>query len=337
MKVQPFDVGLADPLSTAHGPIESRRGFLVGVERGGGRGVGEATPLSGWTEPYETCEQALDGASDPVAALDVLDDAPAARHGLEHAVADADARAAGVSLSQWLGESAADTVPVNATVGGDGRAETVAAATRVVDRGFDCLKLKVGVDSLDADLTRVRAVRDALPDVTLRLDANGAWDRETAARAVEAFAEVGVAYVEQPLSAADLDGHAALRGRGVDVALDESLGVHSLDAVLAHGAADVVVLKPMVLGGPARAVETADRARAAGLDPVVTTTIDAAPARTAAVHVAATIPNVRPCGLGTADLLADDVVHDPVPVRDGVIRVPDDPGTAGDAFDSLVW
>ncbi|MFB6124103.1 MAG: mandelate racemase/muconate lactonizing enzyme family protein [Haloferacaceae archaeon] len=342
IRVRPFDVDLADPLSTARGPIGTRRGFLVGVERAVDgdaptRGVGEATPLPGWTESHGACERALDGVADPVAALDSLTDAPAARHGVEHALADARARADGVSLAASLRESPAASVPVNATIGSGGVDRTVAAAEQAVDEGFACLKLKAGVDALDADVARVRAVRDAHPDVTLRLDANGAWDRETAARAVEALADLDVAYVEQPLPADDVDGHAALRGRGVGIALDESLATRSLEAVLASDAADVVVLKPMVLGGPVRAAETAERARSAGVDPVVTTTVDAAPARAAAVHVAATIPDVRPCGLGTGALLAGDVVSDPVPVVDGAVAVPDGPGTAGDAFDSLVW
>ncbi|WP_423751584.1 o-succinylbenzoate synthase [Salinirarus marinus] len=339
IRVRPFDVALADPLSTAHGSIESRRGFFVGVERDdANRGVGEAAPLPGWTESYDACERALDGVTDPAAALDALADAPAARHGVEHALVDARARAAGVSLARFLDASPAASVPVNATVGGDDVGETVAAASRADANGFDCLKLKVGVGGLDADVDRVRAVRDAVGDeVTLRLDANGSWDRETAGRAVDALADFDVAYVEQPLPADDLDGHADLRGRGVEIALDESLAARSLETVLARDAADVVILKPMVLGGPVEATDAADRARSAGVDPVVTTTVDAAPARTAAVHVAATIPDVRPCGLGTGALLDADVAPDPAPVVDGAATVPEGPGTAGDAFDSLVW
>jgi L-alanine-DL-glutamate epimerase-like enolase superfamily enzyme len=68
---------------------------------------------------------------------------------------------------------------------------------------------------------------------------------------------------------------------------------------------------------------------------VVTTTVDAAPARTAAVHVASTIPDVRPCGLATAGALESDLVPDPAPVESGTVAVPAGPGVAGDAFDGL--
>jgi len=355
---RPFALDLTRPLDTARGEIRSRDGFVVAVERerdgATAVGLGEATPLPGWTESREACAAALDRLSDPDgdgAARDSLDalDAeatPAARHGVSLALADADARGSGARLADRLADETgvdatpADAVPVNATVGDSGPAATVAEAERAVSDGFDCLKLKVGVRSVDADVERVRAVREAVGDgVTLRVDANGAWDREAARRALDALAAFDLAYAEQPLPADDLEGLASLReagrGSGVPIAVDESVGARGIDAVLEADAADVTVLKPMALGGPDRALAAALRARSAGVDPVVTTTIDAVVARTAAVHVAAAIPDVSPCGLATGSLLGEDLSPDPCPVADGRMPVPSGPGLAGDAFDEL--
>ncbi|WP_251330568.1 mandelate racemase/muconate lactonizing enzyme family protein [Haloplanus pelagicus] len=352
-----FSLDLVAPLSTARGRIERREGVLVGIGADGVRGVGEATPLPGWTESIDDCRTALDAVADadaigglravddprepladaPAAITDPLADAPAARHAVESALLDATGRRRDRSLAALLADRPAATVPVNATLGDAPAAETVAAAIDAVDAGVACLKVKVGVGSLDRDVTRLRSVRAAVgSDVALRADANGAWDRETAREAIEALATLDLAYLEQPLPATDLSGHAALRGRGVDIALDETLAEMPPAAILGADAADVVVLKPMALGGPGRAVRTARSARAAGVDPVVTTTVDAAPARTAAVHVAAAIPEIRPCGLATRDTLATDLCPDPVPVEDGAVAVPDGPGVAGSAFDDLV-
>ena len=82
----------------------------------------------------------------------------------------------------------------------------------------------------------------------------------------------------------------------------------------------------MALGGVDRAREAARRARAVGVEVVVTTTIDAVVARTAAVHLAASLPDVPACGLATAELLADDLAPDPAPVENGRVRVPQNPG-----------
>lgn len=346
-----FALKLSDPLSTAAGEITARRGVLVaGQDTTGTIGLGEATPLPGWTEPYDECLATLyktrntDGGIDPHPAAVPLDDrpgAPAARHGLELARLDARARATAVPLSTLLaddvgdGGTVHDRVPVNATVGDAGRNATVAAAEDAVAAGFDCLKLKVGVRELEADLERVRAVRDAVPaTVSVRVDANGAWSQPTARRAVEAL-EGTVEYVEQPLPGPALEAHADLAGVGAPIALDETLTTHDPAAVLAADAATVLVVKPMALGGVGRARLVADRARAVGVDIVVTTTIDAAVARAGAVHLAASLPNVRPCGLATGSLLDGDLLEpDPAPIDGGAATRPSGPGL-GEAFAHL--
>lgn len=332
--VESYAYALRDPLATARGTIEGREGFFIHVETDDGTGVGEAAPLPGWTESLDDTRRALEDARTALladgfdAALRDLADAPAARHAVSLARLDHDARRDGVPLYQHLGgQPEVASVPVNATVGDAEPAETASRAAEATADGFRAVKVKIGRRPVEEDSARLAAVRDAVGDgVELRADANGAWSRRQARRAIEAFAGLDVAFVEQPLSADDLAGHAALRGGPVDVALDETLATHGLDAVVDAAAADVVVLKPMSLGGVDRTRAMARRARAAGLDVVVTTTVDAAIARTGAVHVAASLTDVPACGLATADRLAEDCCPDPAPVVDGTVRVPQAPG-----------
>lgn len=347
MWVDPFSLRLEAPLETAAGPISARRGFLVGHERNGHRGIGEATPLPGWTESYEACRAALQetvgsAATDSAIAPPDPTDTPAAAHGVDLARLDAAARQSGRPLAAVLREQGfdsqrplAESVPVNATIGDRAVDETVDAAVEAADAGFEWLKLKVGAREPKQDLRRIRAVREAIDDgVRLRLDANGAWDRATARRLVDRLAEVGIDYLEQPLPAGDLVGHAELRGHGVDIAVDESLAAASIEAVIEAGAADVVVIKPMAVGGPTRAVAAAAAARGAGIEPVVTTTVDGVVARTAAVHVAAAVPNVTACGLATGGLLAGDLAADPVAITDGQASLPTGHGL-GEGLDAV--
>ena len=105
-----FALDLTRPLGTADGDIRRREGFVVTVERGGGDGgrsavgLGEATPLPGWTESREACAAAIDevdvqnGSASAPAALDAAS-TPAARHGVSLALADAAARDAGARLA----------------------------------------------------------------------------------------------------------------------------------------------------------------------------------------------------------------------------------------------
>ncbi|WP_181687126.1 mandelate racemase/muconate lactonizing enzyme family protein [Halorhabdus salina] len=331
MKIAPFNLPLASPLRTATGPIESRDGFLVVVERDGVRGVGEATPLPGWTESLDACQETLRAVADGDRAPASVDpvETPAARHGIALAEADAAARDAGVSLARWLAAdtaTVADSVPVNATIGDADPDATAQAATAAVEAGFECLKVKVGARPLADDLERLRAIRRREREASIRLDANGSWTRADAEDALEGITDLHVSLIEQPLPPDNLDGHAELRDHGVDIALDESLRERGIDAIRSADAADVVVLKPMVLGGLDQAAAVARTARKHAIEPIVTTTIDGAVARTAALHLAASLGIDRACGLATGDLLVEDLGKDPAPVREGRMGVPVAPG-----------
>jgi L-alanine-DL-glutamate epimerase-like enolase superfamily enzyme len=104
------------------------------------------------------------------------------------------------------------SVPVNATLDASGAPEAAEAAHRAVSEGFTCLKLKVGLESTAALMRRVAGIRRVVPtSVRLRLDANCSWTHSMAVQRLDALAPYDIEYVEQPLAAGDLEGHAALR------------------------------------------------------------------------------------------------------------------------------
>ena len=90
--------------------------------------------------------------------------------------------------------------------------------------GFKAVKMKIGRHP-DQDFERVAAAREAIgPDVQLFVDANGAYQRKQALGFAEAFAELGVTWFEEPVSADDLVGLHLLRDRGpggMDIAAGE--------------------------------------------------------------------------------------------------------------------
>ncbi|QFU83793.1 mandelate racemase/muconate lactonizing enzyme family protein [Natronorubrum aibiense] len=336
---RPFSLPLASPLETAAGTIDSRDGFLIRIVGtapdvdGQAVGYGEATPLAGWTESRADCEAALERASDairdgPTAALEAVEKQVAARHAITLALADLRARRVATPLYRYVGQGPmVGRVPVNATIGDGTPEETARAAGEAVDRGFDCCKIKVGARDVETDIERLRRTRAAVgPDVELRVDANEAWTYDEATTSLAAFADLDVSILEQPLPAGALEGHAALRefepGEGVAIAIDEGLLEHGVDAICEAGAADVLVLKPMALGGIDIARQIAAWVQELEITPIVTTTIDGVVARTGAVHLAASIPNVPACGLATASLLADDLGRDPVLLEKGSAVVP---------------
>lgn len=212
-----------------------------------------------------------------------------------------------------------DRVPVNVTIPAVDP-ERAHAMTRA--SGCRTAKVKVaerGQGDAD-DLARVEAVRDAIgPDGRVRVDVNGGWDVDHAARMIRSLDRFGLEYAEQPC--ATLEELALVRRRvDVPIAADESIRrAEDPLRVRAAGAADVAVLKAQPLGGVREALKVAE---ACGLPVVVSSAVETSVGLAAGVALAAALPELPyACGLGTLALLEGDVVGDPLAPVDGEIAV----------------
>ena len=218
--------------------------------------------------------------------------------------------------------SVRDAVDVNVTVPA---VDPGTAAERVRAAGCRTAKVKVAESGQDlgADEARVAAVRAALgPDGRIRVDANAGWDVPTAALALDRLdaAAGGLEYAEQPCRSIDELRDLRRRTR-VPLAADESLRTapDPMSAARAvAGAVDVVVLKVQPLGG----VATAQRlAEATDRPVVVSSALETSVGLVVGLDLALAVPRLAgACGLGTADLLAEDVVDEPILPVAGVLR-----------------
>jgi o-succinylbenzoate synthase len=210
-------------------------------------------------------------------------------------------------------------IPVNVTVPAVGPEH---AHGIVAGSGCQTAKVKVAEPGQpeSADIARVEAVRDAIgPAGSVRVDANGGWQVEQAARMLAALAPFGLEYAEQPcMTLAEL---AALR-KLVDVPLAADESIRRAEdplAVRAAGAADIVVLKAQPLGGVRSALAVAE---ACGLPVVVSSAIETSVGLAAGVALAAALPELDyACGLATMSLLAGDVTGEPLAAIDGALPV----------------
>jgi len=202
-----------------------------------------------------------------------------------------------------------DRVAVNAMVP---RLAPDAAAALAMESGCATIKVKVGDD---ASVDRVAAIRAACgPGTRIRLDANGAWDVDTARRELERLRIYDIELVEDPVTS--LEDLRSLRGRvGMPVAAEASIRT-TADARRLHDleAADVLVLKPQRIGGVREALRAAD---AGGLPAIASSALETSVGLAAVVALAASLPDAPFAhGAGTALLLVSDVVSDPlVPIN----------------------
>jgi O-succinylbenzoate synthase len=343
-------------INTAVGAHERRELLFVRIVTEEGEGWGECSALAQGTSVDPGMEEVEAAAAGR--GVRRLIDASAAREGqlpaetevaqlfassavdrmlaaaFEMAAADLELRLAGRALGASLevGPGFA-SVPVGSAIGipddhdlGVLRAQVAEA----VAAGAGRIRLKI---QPGWDLAPVEAVRQAFPHLVLQADANGSYQLEDAEH-LDRLGAFDLACLEQPLPPADLIAVAELRTRiSVPVCLDESLSSprRVLDA-LRNGACQVACLKPGRLGG-LRATRVAHAACVAANVPVfIGGFFEAGLGRASNLALAARLAQDAPGLVGDLGDPAGYLSVDPCgypKVRDGWVRVPDQPGVGG--------
>ena len=285
---------------------------FVTFEQGGLNGQGEAAPNAFYGETVATVQAVLP------ALLECLQDPwdwdglharlgavfphhhPSAKCALEMAALEWCAYSAGVPVWRLLGLSPSPIPESSFTVSLAELPDMRRQAREAVNAGHGVLKVKLGTDR---DVQILEALREEAPAARLRVDANAAWSRHEARRMLEVLDAAQVELLEQPLAAADLEGHAELRRFShLPIMADESLH-HVSDIPALSRSFDAVNLKLAKLGGPLQALRALRTARALNMDVMMGCMIESSLGIAAGVHLAGLCDWAD---LDGALLLADD-------------------------------
>jgi o-succinylbenzoate synthase len=338
LDLRPYRLPLRRGWQSARGTLAERAGWVVRARADGHAGLGDCAPLP--AAGTETAERALEALLEwrrrlsgcPLETAVGLvgtgpTEAPAARFAVECALLDLAARRAGVPLRRWLKPRAADSVEVNAALGAL-RGVTPATLQQKLAAGFRIIKIKVGLEEPRSELERLSGLADGLPaGAGLRLDANGAWTLEQARRVVDRLNGLPIESLEEPLREPRYADLRRLQSAArFPLALDETLHRPGRPIELETLPLPRIVLKPAVLGGLRRTLETAERAQGLGIGVVLTSLIESAAGLWPSLQLAAAVPSCLAHGLATSEWLARDLGDAPV-VRRGRIRLPERAGS----------
>ena len=249
---------------------------------------------------------------------------------LEIALWDIIARTANQPLWRILGGYEAVRIPCYSTDGGwlgFSERQLAANAQTIKEAGFLGFKMKVGKPELEEDCARLAGVREAVgPGYPVMIDANGCWDLTTARRAMGRLAKYDPFWLEEPLHPFDVQAHAALaRTMTVPILAGETIyDLRMFRDFMTAGALGIAQPDVLKLGGISGWLEVASLARAFGL-PVV-------PAAHNMMQLDAHLMASTAHGLMMEYIpWLGPIFENPVQVRDGHARVPQDPG-AGTAI-----
>lgn len=206
----------------------------------------------------------------------------------------------------------------------------VADARAAVARGYDSLKLKVGIDA-DLDITRVKAIRQAVgPDVTIRLDANQGWRVKEAVRTIGKLEDLGldIEFIEQPVAAADIEGLKTVTDHvETPIMADEAaFSPQDVFQLIAMRACDLLNIKLMKAGGLTPAAQIAAMAQAMDMECMMGCMLESKVGITAAASLSGGCPAVVYNDLDAADLMASDPVVGGIVYDKNQLILPESPG-----------
>jgi mandelate racemase len=245
---------------------------------------------------------------------------------LDAALWDAVAVAAGQPLATLLGAAPRPIRAYNSCgLGLMGPPAAADEAERLLEGGFEAVKLRLGYSTLDEDLAVTRAVRRRLPDdVQLMVDYNQALSVDDALARGRALQSEGVAWLEEPIRHDDHRGNAAI-AQALDLPLqigENFNGPHDLELALDARACDLVMPDVTRIGGVSGWLQAAATASARG----VPMSSHLMPELSG--HLLAATPTCH--WLEYVDW-ADVLVQEPLRVDGGRALVPDRPGAG------MVW
>ena len=249
---------------------------------------------------------------------------------LEMALWDILGKSLAVPIHVFFGGAVRESVPYfwYVTAYERTRDEVARQALEGVANGFDTMYLKVGFE-VDDDVALTRAIREAVgPTINIRVDVNEGWTRFEAVRALKAFEELDLQFVEEPINMHDREGLAWLRGKtSTRIGSNQSSWLReNVVDTLRRSCADVIVTDPHQLGGLSVFRDVAAMCELAGIPLIKHAFGDLGLTTAASSHVLATLPEPTLANQQFITILEHDLLTEPLRIEEGWMKVPTGPG-----------
>ena len=315
------------PAGTSRGVYTTRKSWFVHLYDGEQEGVGECAPL-----PDLSCDaipnygEVLQGFCDDVCRTGQIDyealrPYPSMLFGLETALLDLRSQESGVLFDTAFSRGEVG-IPINGLVWMGSYEEMLQRMEEKLEKGFGCVKLKIGAIDFERELDLVKRIRQrfSFHDVELRLDANGAFPYEEALYKLELLSQYAIHSIEQPIRQKQWAFMAELcRESPLPIALDEELiGVNDPEMkshMLGIIKPRYIVLKPSLHGGMAGCREWIAAAKEQGIGSWITSALESNIGLNAIAQFTSDVygDHIRmPQGLGTGQLFTDNI---PMPLE----------------------
>jgi D-galactarolactone cycloisomerase len=194
-------------------------------------------------------------------------------------------------LNAFFSHSPSQEVPVLAGSLFSSRGPLEDQVEEAKTQGLAGAKVKIGF-GVEGDRQTLSQVRRLWAEGMIVADANGAYDAQGAAKACEAFADLGLAWFEEPVLSDDFEGYASLKGSRVKIGAGESWFVGDFQRPIEQRLVGVIEPSVSRCGGVAVQMDVARQAASRGIGFSPMTGMNSAVSLAASLHAASAHPSV---------------------------------------------
>ncbi|MFW5755337.1 MAG: o-succinylbenzoate synthase [Tangfeifania sp.] len=255
-----YELHFKRPATTSRGTYKTRTVWFLMLEENGKTGIGECAPLPGLsTETPEEVKSLLNEITENpnryVKNPDLTKNISSVHFALETALQDLKNGGRQLLFPSGFTEGK-QGIPINGLIWMGEPEFMLSQIEKKLEAGFRCIKLKIGSLGFEKELKILSSIREKYDasQVTLRLDANGAFQPEEVTEKLKKLARFHLHSIEQPIAAGQWKEMAEIcKNSPVPVALDEELiGIHDKnkkEKLLDTVRPQFLILKPSLHGG----------------------------------------------------------------------------------------
>lgn len=320
------------PAGTSRGVLKTKETFFIKISNNNKSGIGECSVFRGLSyDDVPNYEQKLQWVCNNInlgedELLKELTHYPSIQFGIETAFLDLKADKSMVLFPSNF-TNCKDSISINGLIWMGEFEFMMSQISEKLKLGFNCIKMKIGAIDFDKELEMISNIRKKYSEneIEIRVDANGAFNKNDALKKLKLLAKLNLHSIEQPikqgqeLEMANLCKHASLNSV-LDIALDEELiGVIDLNdkiELLNNIKPQYIILKPSLIGGIKGSLEWIKLAEERGINWWITSALESNIGLNAIAQFTYTLNNKMHQGLGTGSLFTNNITS-PLFVENG--------------------
>ncbi|WP_438968678.1 o-succinylbenzoate synthase [Nonlabens sp.] len=317
--IQKYVLNFKQPAGTSRGVLKTKNTWFLILDNGVKKGIGEINMFQGLSiDDRPGFEEKLQWTCNyisisPAEMMQELKEWPSILFGYEMAIKSLQSSDPFTLFPSMFTEGQ-DSISINGLVWMGDQEFMIQQLEEKLKAGFDCIKMKIGAIDFDAEISLLKLIRSRFreSEITIRVDANGAFTPDNAMQKLEEISKYQVHSIEQPIKQGQWQEMAALcEQTPLDIALDEELiGLYDREEkmkCLETIKPQYIILKPALVGGFQSSREWVNLATERSINWWITSALESNVGLNAIAQFTYTLGNKMPQGLGTGSLYTNNI------------------------------